>query len=397
MTTPAQPDAPAPEPSPAAKPSPNLAVVAERARRQLDNQREQRKEKGKRRRFSRFRIMLWGLELALVLAAVEFAVRQRLSHRQPAPSDAAVHEQGMVPAPVLGEKALVLTGVKEAPDARLATPAGLASGSEAMAAAQAQYAQQLHLPVELENSIGLRLRLVPPGSCMIGSPEDELGRGSVEKQHVRTVYRPFYLGKFEVTQEEYSSIMGTNPSGFHGARRPVEEISWFDAQTFCIKLNEREGLPKNTYRLPTEVEWEYACRAGTDTAYYAGNSPADLDRVAETGDNNFRCTMNVGGRPPNALGLYNMHGNVWEWCLDWYTRYPGDPTPITEDEQRMRCLRGGNWYVRAPDCRSAERGRLAPTSHGNMLGFRVLRTIPELSGSKVPVPNVIPEAPASLF
>jgi formylglycine-generating enzyme required for sulfatase activity len=158
----------------------------------------------------------------------------------------------------------------------------------------------------------------------------------------------------------------------------VEEVTWADAQQFCIKLNALEKLPKNTYRLPTEEEWEYACRAGTTTAYYSGSKPADLDRVAETGDNNYRSTRSVGGRPPNALGLYNMHGNVWEWCLNWYARYPGDTTPITEDEKRMRSLRGGNWYVRAPDCRSAERGRLAPTSHGNMLGFRVLREIPEI-------------------
>ena len=366
--------------------------------RQLESQhRAPQAAGGKRRRFSRFRLMLWALELALVLAAVELSVRQRVNRERPAPHEAPVHEQGMLPAPILGESALPLTGAKEVATARLADPSGLASGSEAMASAQAQYARELHLPVELANSIGLRLRLIPPGSCMVGSPESEPGRGAVEKQHVRTVYRPFYLGKFEVTQEEYRAVMGTNPSGFQGPRRPVEEVTWFDAQTFCIKLNEREGLPKNTYRLPTEVEWEYACRAGTDTAYYSGNRPEDLDRVAETGDNNYRGTVNVGGRPPNAFGLYNLHGNVWEWCLDWYTRYPGDSTPITEDEQRMRCLRGGNWYVRAPDCRSAERGRLAPTSQGNMLGFRVLRTIPELSGIQIPIPNIIPEAPELPF
>jgi len=395
MVTPNQP-APGPEPEPQ-PPSQGLAALACCARQLESQHRAPQAAGGKRRRFSRFRLMLWALELALVLAAVELSVRQRVNRERPAPHEAPVHEQGMLPAPILGESALPLTGAKEVATARLADPSGLASGSEAMASAQAQYARELHLPVELANSIGLRLRLIPPGSCMVGSPESEPGRGAVEKQHVRTVYRPFYLGKFEVTQEEYRAVMGTNPSGFQGPRRPVEEVTWFDAQTFCIKLNEREGLPKNTYRLPTEVEWEYACRAGTDTAYYSGNRPEDLDRVAETGDNNYRGTVNVGGRPPNAFGLYNLHGNVWEWCLDWYTRYPGDSTPITEDEQRMRCLRGGNWYVRAPDCRSAERGRLAPTSQGNMLGFRVLRTIPELSGIQIPIPNIIPEAPELPF
>jgi formylglycine-generating enzyme required for sulfatase activity len=290
----------------------------------------------------------------------------------------------MTSAPILGEDALPLTACSEEPSALLAATTELADGSEAMRSAQAEYARDSRLPVEVVNTIGLRLRLVPPGSCVIGSPEGEPGRGTVETQHVRTVYRPFYLGKFEVTQAEFAKVMGRNPSGFRGPRRPVEEVTWTDAQQFCIKLNTLENLPKNTYRLPAEEEWEYACRAGTSTAYYSGSKPADLDRVAETGDNNYRSTRNVGGRPPNALGLYNMHGNVWEWCLNWYARYPGDATPITEDEKRMRSLRGGNWYVRAPDCRSAERGRLAPTSHGNMLGFRVLREIPELGekGSK---------------
>ena len=284
----------------------------------------------------------------------------------------------MTTAPILAEDALQLPGAKEPPRVLLASADGLAEGSKAMRNAQSQYAQDSRLPIELVNSIGMRFRLVPPGSGVIGSPEGEPGRGSVEKQHVRTIYRPFYLGKFEVTQAEFSKVMGKNPSGFRGPRRPVEEVTWFQAQQFCIRLGKREGLPRNTYRLPTEVEWEYACRAGTTTPYYSGNTPADLNRVAETGDNNYRSTRSVGGKPPNALGLYNMHGNVWEWCLDWYTRYPKDGTPITKDERRMRCLRGGNWYVRAPDCRSAERGRLAPSSHGNMLGFRVLREIPEL-------------------
>lgn len=385
--TPTQPEPVSPPP---AQPPLGLDELARQARRKAEKQRAERHAAGRKRRFSRFRLALWAVELALVLAVVEFAVRQRLGGAA-APAAVVVHEEGMTPAPVLGEAALVLAGLREVPDARLASVARLAVGSEAMRNAQAQYARDYGLPVELENSIGMRFRLVPSGSSMIGSPEDEPGRGSVEKQHVRTVYRPFYLGKFEVTQAEYSRVMGVNPSSFRGPRRPVEEVSWLDAQKFCIRLNELEGLPKNTYRLPTEVEWEYACRAGTDTAYYSGSTVADLVRVAETGETNYRSTVNVGGRPPNALGLYNMHGNVWEWCLDWYSRYPGDATPITDDERRMRCLRGGNWYVRAPDCRSAERGRLAPTSHGNMLGFRVLRSIPELPVERFPVPNVIPE------
>jgi len=370
---------PRPDGSHASPDTPVLAreKLAKRAREQAAANRAELVRARKGRRFSRLRLVFWGLELVVLLACVEFAVRRHFRRDRPGQDAARVHEQGMSPAPVLSD-AVALAGAKATPGTLLAATDKLAEGSEAMRNAQAQYALDRKLPIEIENSIGMRFRLVLAGSCVIGSPEGERGRGVVEPQHVRVVYRPFYLGKFEVTQAEFTKIMARNPSGFRGPRRPVEEITWYEAQKFCINLNEREGLPKNTYRLPTEVEWEYACRAGTTTAYYSGNDLADGNRVAETADNNDRGTANVGGRPPNALGLYNMHGNVWEWCLDRYTRYPEDPTPITDDEKRMRCLRGGNWRVRVVDCRSAERGRLTPTSHGNILGFRVLRTIPEL-------------------
>jgi len=370
---------PPPDASPATPSSPasTREELAKRAREQAAANRAELRRARKGRRFSRFRLILWGLELVALLACVDFAVRRHRDRGRPGQDAARVHEEGMSPAPAL-PNAIALGGAKATAGTLLAATGTLAEGSEAMRNGQAQYALDRKLPIEVENSIGMRFRLVPPGSCVIGSPPGERGRGVVEPQHVRVVYRPFYLGKFEVTQAEFTKVMARNPSGFRGPRRPVEEITWFEAQKFCINLNKREGLPKNTYRLPTEVEWEYACRAGTTTAYYSGNALADGNRVAETADTNNRGTVNVGGRPPNALGLYNMHGNVWEWCLDRYTRYADDPTAPFDDEKRMRCLRGGNWRVRVIDCRSAERGRLTATSHGNILGFRVLRAIPEL-------------------
>ena len=351
--------------------------LARRARAQTEARRAELRVGGRRRRIPRYRLAIWAVELGILLGALEFVVRRR-GHGDRGPTDEIrVHETGMLPAPKPTGPMVELAGSAAVPGALLAATDALAAGSEAMRNAQVTYSRTSGLPIEIENSVGMRFRLVPPGSSVIGSPPDERGRGVVEPRHVQIVYRPFYLGKFEVTQAEFAKVTGRYPSGFRGPRRPVEEITWYDAQKFCIALNEREGLPKNTYRLPTEVEWEYACRREPPPPTTRATAAPTATAWPRTADTNYQSTANVGGRPPNALGLYNMHGNVWEWCLDYYTRYPGDDTPITDDEKRMRCLRGGNWRVPIEDCRSAERGRLTATSHGNVLGFRVLRTVPE--------------------
>lgn len=246
--------------------------------------------------------------------------------------------------------------------------------------------------VDLGNSVRMELVLIPAGEFVMGSEkgfEDELPRRRV------TLTQPFYLSTYEVTQRQYEQVMGTNPSQFSGARNPVDSVSWADAIAFCEELSARTGLD---VRLPTEAQWEYACRAGTDTAFYTGEtiwtdqanfngSYAERDGV----NGLYRAkTLPVGSFDPNAFGLYDMHGNVWEWCADRYQgSYEGlattDPTgPKTGD---YRVFRGGAWYDGAAHCRSADRPRTHPGNGGTGLsGFRVMvslapRTDPNASAT----------------
>jgi formylglycine-generating enzyme required for sulfatase activity len=233
----------------------------------------------------------------------------------------------------------------------------------------------------------LTLVQIKPGSFMMGSPANEDGRHDDERQHKVTLTQPYWLGQTEVTQSQYEAIMGKNPSLFHfkGADRPVESVSWNDAVKFCKKLTERERRAGRlsrgqVYRLPTEAEWEYACRAGSDTAYCFGDNAGQLDDYAWYGSNSGGQTHDVGRKKPNAWGLYDMHGNVWEWCSDWYDDdYPRgavtDPTGPGTGSRRVD--RGGSWSHTAGYCRSAYRGRDSPsgTSH-SALGFRLARGAP---------------------
>ena len=223
-----------------------------------------------------------------------------------------------------------------------------------------------------------------PGSFTMGSSTNELGRIDQEDLHKVTLTQGFWLGKYEVTQAQYQAIMGTNPSYFKGADLPVEYVAWEDAMEFCAKLTEIEKaagrLPKGyEYTLPTEAQWEYACRAGTTTALNSGKNLSseekcpEMDEVGWYGYNTANKTHPVGQKLPNAWGLYDMHGNVLEWCLDLYnTRgYPSseviDPIGTTGI---MRVVRGGS-YARsdAGRCRSAY--RLSGTIGFRDSGFRV--------------------------
>jgi len=229
------------------------------------------------------------------------------------------------------------------------------------------------------------------GTFSMGSPANEPEREDDEVQHQVTV-GSFYLGKYEVTQKEYQEVMGTTPSGFKGDNLPVESVSWFDAVEYCNKRSQREGLTPaytisgsgdnrtvtwnrnaNGYRLPTEAEWEYACRAGTTTAYNTGASITD-----NTGWYSDRKTHPVGQKPANAWGLYDMHGNVFEWCWDWYGNYPSgaqtDPVGASSGSRRVR--RGGSWSNTAQFARSALRINNDPYFRSINLGFRVLRPAP---------------------
>lgn len=211
----------------------------------------------------------------------------------------------------------------------------------------------------------------PPGTFMMGSPGFWSKFLFGETQHEVTLTSGFWLGKYPVTQAQWEKVMGNNPSGFKGNRqRPVEQVSWDDCQAFLKMIN---SLEKTAFRLPTEAEWEYACRAGTTTAYCFGDDPAQLDDYAWYTNNSSSQTHPVGQKRPNAWGLYDMHGNVWEWCQDWYGDYlkgaVTDPTGPTSGSYRVN--RGGSWYGDPWDCRSARRGRNAPEDRGLNLGFRL--------------------------
>jgi formylglycine-generating enzyme required for sulfatase activity len=238
------------------------------------------------------------------------------------------------------------------------------------------------VPVELTGLLshlaadpGIKLVSVPAGTFMMGSAADEEDRGDDEGPQTRvTLTRNFFLGATDVTQGQYEALMGTNPSDFKtmGKNAPVDSVSWDTAMAFCQKLTERERAagrlpPGYAFTLPTEAQWEYACRAGTTTPY-AGD-PAEM---AWYGDNSGGKTHPVGIKRPNALGLYDMSGNVYQWCLDWYGKYPGGAVkdwtgPATG---QAHVLRGGAWYYEEAYCRSAYRD-FDPGFIGNILGFRV--------------------------
>ena len=229
---------------------------------------------------------------------------------------------------------------------------------------------------EVTNSIGMEFVLTKPGSFVMGSPLDEPGRGDDEgPQHRVTISQAFYIGKFEVTQGQWLAVMGTNPSKFKaGDDYPVELVSWNDVVEFCRKLSDREGV---TYRLPTEAEWEYACRAGSTTEYYWGD---DIDsRYCWYKDNSGNRSHQVGGKLPNARGLHDMLGNVWEWCSDWYGEdyYKNSPVenPGGPSSGRYRVLRGGCWSYGADALRSAHRYGYAPINGGSYIGFRCVREV----------------------
>jgi len=232
------------------------------------------------------------------------------------------------------------------------------------------------------NSIGMKFVLIPEGTFMMGSPSDEPGRWNNERQHRVTLSKGFYIQTTEVTQGQWRSIMGSNPSHFKscGDNCPAEQFSWNDCQDFIRRLNQKEGT--NKYRLPTEAEWEYACRAESTTAFANGGITElkcaydpNLDAMGWYCGNSGGKTHPVGQKKPNAWGLYDMHGNVWEWCQDRYEKnYPtGHVTdPKGPSSGTGRVLRGGSWDYSARYCRSALRGWGRPGYRAYM-GFRVAR------------------------
>jgi formylglycine-generating enzyme required for sulfatase activity len=249
------------------------------------------------------------------------------------------------------------------------------------------------LAKEITNSIGMKLVLVPAGKFTMGSPKSEEGREPFDKgseeQHEVEITEPFYMGIFEVTQRQYKEVMGINPSYYSGDDLPVGRVSWDDAMAFCKKLSElpEEKQKKRGYTLPTEAQWEYACRGGplsTEDPFHYGkllsSTQANFDGNypyggAAKGEYKAR-TVKVGSYKPNALGLYDMHGNVGEWCLDWYggDYYKNSPSkdPTGPKDGTGRVLRGGSLCNDGTYCRAAFRSWFEPGTRYNSIGFRVV-------------------------
>jgi formylglycine-generating enzyme required for sulfatase activity len=234
------------------------------------------------------------------------------------------------------------------------------------------------LTLELGGGVKWEGMLIPAGTFDMGSPKGEAKtdqEAAFERQHKVTISQPFYMGKFELTQTQYEKVMGTNPSKTKGDDLPVHNVSWKDALDFCEKLSKQA---ERQVQLPTEAQWEYACRAGTTTAYHSGNTIADLDKVGWHGGNSGGKLHAVGQKMPNAWGLYDMHGNIREFVRDLYGDFPEgdatDPTGPKEGDVKNHVVRGAAYTANAAlarNCRSASR---RPTENLVTTGFRIAVT-----------------------
>ena len=238
--------------------------------------------------------------------------------------------------------------------------------------------------IPLANGVNLDMIWIEPGTFIMSSPEDELGGVNDPPQHQVTLTQGYWMGKFEVTQAQYEAVTGENPSYFKGADLPVEQVTWEDAMAFCARLTAQEKtasrLPAGyEYTLPTEAQWEYACRAGTTTALNSGKDLTaqyectEMDEVGWYKYNSDGTTHPVGQKLVNAWGLYDMHGNVWEWCFDWSGTVSALPVtdPKGPETGWCRIVRGGSLSYYAEECRSAYRQSRFPDYRYRCYGFRV--------------------------
>ena len=238
--------------------------------------------------------------------------------------------------------------------------------------AEAPAAQGDKLTVALPDGAKLELVKVEAGAFVMAAPDGE--NNGNEKEHDVTLTRDFYIGTSEVTQAQYRSVMGNNPSGFRGDDLPVEQVSWNDAVEFCAKLNKMGKAPKGwAFTLPTEAQWEYAARGGNRSRGFTYSGSNDFVEVAWHDGNADKKTHPVAQKKANELGLYDMSGNVWEWCLDLYeVGYARDPEFLTDNRGKYRVNRGGSWYYLPKFCRSASRDCDAPGFCDDDVGFRVV-------------------------
>ncbi len=250
-------------------------------------------------------------------------------------------------------------------------------------------AQARYFTEDLGNDVILDMIAIPGGKFLMGTEDEEIEKlcrqysveyFRAEKPQHEVTFQPFALSKYPITQAQYKQIMSNNPSRFQGKDRPVEKVSWDEAVEFCQRLSQNT---RTEYRLPTEAEWEYACRAGTTTAFHFGETITDkLVNFYRTVEQ----TTAVGKYPPNAFGLYDMHGNVWEWCQDnWHDNYkdaPNDGKARVLGKNSIKVIRGGSWGRDPYACRSAYRDKYRRDARNDSFGFRVvcvvLRTTEEV-------------------
>ena len=222
------------------------------------------------------------------------------------------------------------------------------------------------------NGVSFKMIAVEGGTFQMGSPESDAEADDDEKPQHEVTLSNYYIGETEVTQELWETVMGSNPSEFKGPKLPVENVSWDDCQTFIGKLNAQTG---KTFRLPTEAEWEYAARGGKKSKGYTYSGSNTIGNVAWYDGNSGETTHEVGKKRANELGIYDMSGNVWEWCQDWYgeTYYENNSTtdPQGPDSGSRRVSRGGSWWSDAWSCRVADRGWSSPGARSSGLGFRL--------------------------
>jgi formylglycine-generating enzyme required for sulfatase activity len=233
------------------------------------------------------------------------------------------------------------------------------------------------ITLDLGGGVKMELVLIPAGEFVMG---DAGGDFDEVPLHKVTIAKPFCLGKYEVTQEQWQAVMGANPARFKGAKSPVERVSWNDCRAFIDKLNQNVGKPGVRFSLPTEAQWEYACRAGTSTRWSFGDDEASTDQYAWWDENSGNTTHPVGQKKPNAWGLYDMHGNVWEWCADWYGEdyYKQSPRndPPGPTTGSSRVLRGGCFRFENPkNFRCAFRYMDYPKRPNDHHGLRVAGTL----------------------
>ena len=263
-----------------------------------------------------------------------------------------------------------LNNTDDAQEAFLEPPFDFNQAQEAQQALAKTLGLAVETTVDLGRGVNLAMILIPQGRFMMGSPFSEPGHKSDEAQHQVVLSRPYFIGKNEVTQEQWEAVMGDNPSQTKGAKLPVTNISWNDCQNFISKLNAKT---ESNYRLPTEAEWEYACRSGSKSAYSVGDKITKNDANYENAKGGAKP---VGSYKPNAFGLYDMHGNVWEFCSDWYGAYsPGKSLdPMGVNNGRDHVLRGGSFFVDGLLLRSSTRDLVAPDFHNVVIGLRLAKT-----------------------